>query len=248
MKRTDVINYLIKEKGLTSYLEIGASGENFNKVKAPKKVGVDPHDTSLVAKKSDQFFKDNKDKFDLIFIDGVNSYSQSMKDAENALRALTDKGFLVLHNVLPKNVEYTKHEWCGEMWRTGIALANSLKVKTWNNDHGVLVCGYIGASNKIDPNMDYPGLEKLKEYLNAVDSFDELIPNEKIVTVSPSEIEIEENPIIDQKIVFRFDNLSDDELADLYKKEFGKKPHHKKKRETIIQDLNEALSSDSDNS
>ena len=36
---------------------------------------------------SDTFFKNNKDKFDVIFLDGLHTYEQTIKDINNAIKA-----------------------------------------------------------------------------------------------------------------------------------------------------------------
>ena len=48
---------------------------------------------------SDEYFKKFKDKFDLIFIDGLHHYNQVEKDIYNSLEILNDKRII-------KKVEY----------------------------------------------------------------------------------------------------------------------------------------------
>ena len=44
-----------------------------------KKIGVDPVSGGNLRMTSDHFFKENKEKFDLIFIDGLHVMSKSLK-------------------------------------------------------------------------------------------------------------------------------------------------------------------------
>ncbi|HEX4839282.1 MAG TPA: hypothetical protein VFU89_02430 [Rhabdochlamydiaceae bacterium] len=58
-QRTDLINYLIVKNGYKKYLEIGvADGENFRRINAPEKVGVDPSPAASATYRmtSDEFF------------------------------------------------------------------------------------------------------------------------------------------------------------------------------------------------
>jgi hypothetical protein len=71
-----------------SYLEIGVSGgENFQKIRCENKVGVDPEPTSpaTIFLPSDDFFKQNKETFDVIFIDGLHHSDQVLRDINNSL-------------------------------------------------------------------------------------------------------------------------------------------------------------------
>ena len=66
--RWDLIEYLIKKNNYSDYLEIGCDQDQlFSKVKIKNKTGVDPSSGGNVRKTSDDFFKDNKDKFDIVF-------------------------------------------------------------------------------------------------------------------------------------------------------------------------------------
>ena len=79
MTRTDIIQLLIDKIKAKSYLEIGVSGgENFQTIRCENKVGVDPELTSpaTIFLTSDEFFKQNKDTFDVIFVDGLHHADQ----------------------------------------------------------------------------------------------------------------------------------------------------------------------------
>ena len=73
--RWDLIEYLINKYSYSDYLEIGCDQDQlFSKIKIQNKVGVDPNSGGNVRKTSDEFFKENKNKFDIIFIDGLHTY------------------------------------------------------------------------------------------------------------------------------------------------------------------------------
>ena len=75
--RQSIVQEIINIKKYKSYLEIGTfHNELFDHIKCDIKIGVDPVSGGTVRKTSDQFFKDNQDKFDCIFIDGLHFYSQ----------------------------------------------------------------------------------------------------------------------------------------------------------------------------
>ena len=66
--RWDLIQYLISKNKYSDYLEIGCDQDQlFSKIKIENKVGVDPYSGGNVRKTSDEFFKYNKNKFDIIF-------------------------------------------------------------------------------------------------------------------------------------------------------------------------------------
>lgn len=227
MKRTDVINYIVKEKGYNSYLEIGIqdANQNFNHIKASSKVGVDPaFDGSdvIIKKTSDQYFHKSEDTFDCIFIDGDHSYNQSQKDFYNALFHLNEGGCILMHDVLPQNLEYTKPVWCGEVWKTAVQVSQKFDIRTYEGDHGVLVVFPQFKREVEDAELfaSYPGLDKLKEVLNAVDDLEGLIPE---IIISSNE----------QAESF-FDGLSDDQLKEHHKEIFGFKPKGKFNREKVI--------------
>lgn len=104
MTRTQIINNFIEKYNYKNYLEIGVqAGVNFRKVKCKRKVGVDPDKKSAatIKKTSDDFFKDNQEKFDIIFIDGLHLQEQVIRDCINALKFLNEGGTIIWHDCLP---------------------------------------------------------------------------------------------------------------------------------------------------
>ena len=134
--RTDIIQHFIDQRNFKNYLEIGCyRNENFNKIKIDNKVSVDPdpeaHATYQMT--SDEFFANNKDTFDIVFIDGLHEHSQVYKDIVNSLKVLNKDGMIIMHDCLPKTEEMQKwdnkshqdEEWCGDTWKAYVqALAD----------------------------------------------------------------------------------------------------------------------------
>jgi len=121
--RKEIINQIIKLKNFNDYLEIGCDqNELFSEVIIKNKVGVDPNSGGTHRMTSDKFFLSNKEKFDLIFIDGLHTYSQTLKDINNSLLALKEKGFILLHDCFPMSyfdqaVPRAQRKWNGDVWK-----------------------------------------------------------------------------------------------------------------------------------
>lgn len=132
MTRIDIINGLIAKHGYTKYLEIGVqNGISFAGVKCAYKIGVDPDLKSKATffMTSDQFFAKNKEQFDIVFIDGLHLAEQAYKDAENAMKILSDNGTIVWHDCLPPNEQAQGRQICGGAW-TGDVWKGWVKMKT----------------------------------------------------------------------------------------------------------------------
>ncbi len=122
--RFDIINKIIKKKKFESYLEIGCQSDvNFSKIIIKNKIGVDPQSGGTHRMTSDDFFKQNKSIFDLIFIDGLHVYEQVLKDIENSLKVLKDNGVILIHDCLPakiwhQTIPQTHSSWNGDVWKS----------------------------------------------------------------------------------------------------------------------------------
>ncbi|MFC1567283.1 class I SAM-dependent methyltransferase [Thermodesulfobacteriota bacterium] len=211
MNRLEVIQAIIDCKRVKTYLEIGVEGGDvFLKVKAKKKIAVDPKilitkksrfksilkDFSNISNKyyqmtSDYFFETKaslfKNGLDVVFIDGLHTYEQSLRDIQNSLKLLNEDGVIIMHDCNPQteSIAYPaascQHaeglqldgwtgEWSGDVWKT-IAYLRS----THKNLHVfVLDCDYgLGIITKGTPeNM----LEFSKEEIKKL-SYDDLAKN-----------------------------------------------------------------------
>jgi len=125
-ERTELINDLILKHKYNSYLEIGVQNtkSNFDHIIAGHKVGVDPDPKAgaTFALASDDFFKQNKSKFDIVFIDGLHESDQVIKDIKNSFAVLKDGGTILVHDCLPTTKEMQQvprisRTWTGDVWK-----------------------------------------------------------------------------------------------------------------------------------
>jgi hypothetical protein len=144
--RIAVVNLLLSKFRDPAYLEIGcASNALFNSVPVQHKVGVDPVSGGTERKTSDEFFKSNTRKFDVVFIDGLHTYEQARKDVINSINCLSDRGWIALHDMLPR--DWTEHHiplvtrevWCGDVWKVAFELSQTegIDFKILKIDYGV---------------------------------------------------------------------------------------------------------------
>jgi len=164
MTRIEVIKKIIQKKNAQNYLEVGVfTGECFLQIKAKRKFAVDPEfripwevrkDNLLkkinrrlfdkfelyFAKYSDDFFNEEKNllkkyPLDVVFLDGLHTYGQTLKDVENALDYLNNGGVVILHDCNPEtetiaypagslndakemNLPGWTGVWSGDVWKT----------------------------------------------------------------------------------------------------------------------------------
>jgi len=149
MTRIDIINSYIEKYNYKSYLEIGVhTGVSFGAVVCEKKIGVDPsklYDDLTYEMTSDEFFAQNKDTFDIIFIDGLHLSEQVLKDFVNSVNCLNDNGVIILHDCNPTVEEWqyrtcVVNEWTGDVWKTWYSLMKKFptyKAFTIDTDYGV---------------------------------------------------------------------------------------------------------------
>lgn len=142
--RLDLINKIIELKKFKSYLEIGCfKDEIFSKINISK-VGVDPVSGGSLRLTSDNFFKFNKEKFDLIFIDGLHIYHQVRKDIINSINFLNEGGIILIHDCLPltyysQAIPRCQINWNGDVWKfiVEVSTFNDLEVAIINIDEGI---------------------------------------------------------------------------------------------------------------
>lgn len=149
--RYELIQDLINKNNYESYLEIGIRHKtSFNEISINNKTSVDP-DINYKATHSitsDEFFKENKKTFDIVFIDGLHVYEQVYRDIINSLKFLNENGTIVCHDMNPLEEIYQNREpkhsiWNGDCWKAWIRLRSErddLNMFVINIDHG---CGVI---------------------------------------------------------------------------------------------------------
>ena len=171
--RWDLIDYLIKKNNYTDYLEIGCDqNQLFSKIKIKNKVGVDPFSGGNVRKTSDQFFLENNEKFDIIFIDGLHEYKQVKKDILNSTDCLNKGGIILVHDCMPDSlgkqaVPRYKMQWNGDVWKAIVDLRqnNDLEIYTCEIDQGIGVITNKMNSQPLIINKEINKI-KFKDYYN----------------------------------------------------------------------------------
>ena len=159
MNRIDVLQKIIDRSGTNIYLEIGIGKlDTFLKLKVKSKIAVDPilnvlsskakevfekKSIYIVPHTSDYFFEHYKlyKGLDVVFIDGQHAYQQALRDINNSLENLNEKGVIVVHDCLPPsaaaaypadsyshavslNLSGWTGEWCGDVWKSICYLRN----------------------------------------------------------------------------------------------------------------------------
>jgi hypothetical protein len=119
MLRSEVLNRLLELYVEPAYLEIGVdTGATFFAISAAKKVAVDPAfkfplprgdslsgNVQFYPMPSDEFFAiaPRSELFDVIFIDGLHTFEQTLRDFINATHFLKPDGVIVVDDVKPSS-------------------------------------------------------------------------------------------------------------------------------------------------
>ena len=184
--RMSFISLAIQKFRNCEYLEIGcASNICFSSIPSINKTGVDPENGGNIRDTSDNFFKNNKKNFDVIFIDGLHQYEQCRKDIINSLKVLNENGLIFLHDMIPRswaeeNVPRLQGIWSGNVWKVALEI-----IKTKGIDFFVIKADHgVGVIKKKEENVvyhdDYENIKnlKFKDFLNL---------NEKIKYIEPEQ-------------------------------------------------------------
>ena len=180
--RWDLIDYLIKKNNYKNYLEIGCDQDQlFSKVVIDNKIGVDPVSGGTIRKTSDDFFKNNNKKFDIVFIDGLHTYEQVKKDILNAVNCLNENGIILVHDCMPDSlskqaVPRYKMLWNGDVWKAIVDLRQNkdLDIFTCEMDQGIGVIANRKNSSVLKLNKPFNKIkfkdyfENYKEYMRVI--------------------------------------------------------------------------------
>ena len=118
MIRSEIVNGLLELFDLPRYLEVGVQdGHTFFAARSNHKVAVDPSfrfDLDVAAKReptssfhqmtSDCYFGDvlrPGEQFDVIFLDGLHTFEQTLRDFCNAAKVVSPNGVIIVDDVLP---------------------------------------------------------------------------------------------------------------------------------------------------
>ena len=185
--RWDLIKYLIDKNGYSDYLEIGCDRDQlFSKIEIKNKTGVDPVSGGTIRKTSDDFFRENNKKFDIIFIDGLHVYEQVKKDILNSVNCLKENGIILVHDCMPDSlskqaVPRYRMVWNGDVWKAIVDLRQdkNLEIFTCEMDQGVGVIRKNNNSSVLEIKKQISELKfkdyfsNYKEYLRVI-SIDDL--------------------------------------------------------------------------
>tara|TARA_X000000950_G_C13891486_1_gene651019 strand:+ start:859 stop:1533 length:675 start_codon:yes stop_codon:yes gene_type:complete len=187
--RSEIIQNTIDLKNYKSYLEIGCDNDqNFNKINIYEKFGVDPISGGNIRKTSDDFFFQNKDSFDCIFIDGLHEYDQVKNDIINSLKYLNDGGVIFVHDCLPRSyfeqaVPRSQHMWTGDVWKSIVEFRtyDNLDICVGKLDMGLGIILKRKNANKLSISVkDFKNL-KYKEFFENYETYLNLISHSKII-------------------------------------------------------------------
>ena len=186
--RYQIIQEIILKKQYKTYLEIGCfAGEVFNKIKIEKKIGVDPVSGGTIKKTSDDFFKNNQEKFDCIFIDGLHEFEQVKRDINNSIKYLNNDGVILLHDCLPNNVydqamPRCQYNWNGNVWKAIVECRtrNDIDVYTCYADNGIGVIFNRKNSDRLNLSMDDFSRLNFKDYFHNHKKFMNIITYDEL--------------------------------------------------------------------
>ena len=162
MTRWEIINRFIMERNYWSFLEIGTKyGETFRQVAAEVKKSVDPDPgtAATFVMTSDTYFRIyKKDRYDIIFIDGLHESEQAYRDIRNAMKVLNMGGVIVVHDCKPENEEmqqpyHGQFLWTGDVWKAFVKARAELPYECYviDTDFG---CGIIDTTRKKTKNTE----------------------------------------------------------------------------------------------
>jgi hypothetical protein len=190
MDREQIIAHFVGLYARPRYLEIGVqNGITFDHVEAPVKVAVDPaflFDTAAAKTRpnnagavyhevtSDTFFGEilaPDDRFDVIFIDGLHSFDQTLRDLLNAILCLAPGGLILLDDVIPpsyaaslptldENIAFRaargirQIDWMGDVYKLIFFIRDYLRgfrYATLEENHGQAVLWREGRPTPADP-------------------------------------------------------------------------------------------------
>jgi len=117
--RREFVQNIIDFVHAKSYLEIGiCTRYTFDNIVASYKISVDsnPGYNPTYAVTSDNFFKVNKETFDVIFIDALHEREQVIRDINNSIQCLNPNGVIVTHDTLPLEKCQIDSSLCWSAW------------------------------------------------------------------------------------------------------------------------------------
>lgn len=181
-----IINDLYSGSSI-NYLELGLNcGTNFASLLIENKKSVDVKYYQLpptYLMSTDQFFDQNNDKFDLIYIDADHEYSQVIKDYNNSIDCIVEDGIVFLHDLYPPNEEHTQPQLCYNSYKIlNYFIENNYDILVNKDDFGSCA---VFSSKKIDlskfnHDITYKQFtEKFADDINLLISYDDFLKKYK---------------------------------------------------------------------
>jgi hypothetical protein len=140
MTRIEIINAIIQKNNYKTYLEIGVNtpaqpGYSHDSINIPTKHGVDPNVDTTFKMTSDDFFAQNKNMYDIIFVDGLHIFDQAYRDIVNSLRFLNVRGTIIVHDCNPmKEVTQRRKQPTGFWVRIWHGIRHGVWHGVWHGD------------------------------------------------------------------------------------------------------------------
>jgi hypothetical protein len=210
LNRIKIIQRLIGVIEAENYLEIGVNnGACFLRIRAGYKMAVDPSFQIAPGRKlkyfiknprnfNNQYFEQTSDDFfasqksiiqshkpKLVFVDGLHTYEQALRDVLNSLSFLDDGGIILMHDCNPlteaaalpaESIDDAKRKlkdyggiWNGDVWKAIVHLRSlhaDLEVFVLDCDHGIGFVRRAIPEKKLDfsqqeiQRLSYHDLEK----------------------------------------------------------------------------------------
>lgn len=188
-KRYEILQEIIDFNNYKTYLEIGCDkNQSFSHINIKHRVGVDPVEGGTHKMTSDEFFLNNKNKFDIIFIDGLHEYRQVFRDIQNSLKFLNNNGVILLHDCLPRTIwnqitPRINEDWNGDVWKAIVHCRTIKNIDTYTilADRGLGIIFPRNNKNKLDLHYktNFKNL-KFEDYYNNHQSFMNIINYDKL--------------------------------------------------------------------
>jgi hypothetical protein len=207
MPRHEVVQGLLALFEAPRYLEIGVSrGGTFHAVRAAEKVAVDPRFVFDVAEAqrlnptaryfqvtSDRYFGqivDPDERFDLVYLDGLHTAEQTLRDLLNALEFLKPDGIVVIDDVKPvtalaaipdratfARVRQYLHSpakaWMGDVYKVVWFIETFLQQLSWRTvaeNHGQAVVWRRRRSEVRPRTLQEIGLTGFEQFVTGIDA------------------------------------------------------------------------------
>jgi len=174
MYRFEIINKFIEKHKFENYLEIGVfKGECIREIRCENKDGVDPGIEKVLVDEvnypmtSDDFFKQNNKKYDIVFIDGLHHTEQVDLDIQNSLRCTKENGIILLHDCNPPTpshaaVPQIQESWNGDVYKSVLKFQSDNLLHNYftiDTDWGVgVIIKNQKPTNLLQKDMYYQGI------------------------------------------------------------------------------------------